>query len=117
MLFFCRYLDIFYEQEAEYTITVDAFNTVSLESSTVTVQVETLIEDLAVNFIPALSAGEPSSIHLQFQENFIKGNVMIDFNDGTVYKSFYQFNSQSPSATIEHRYKTLLSFVLFATIP
>ena len=107
ILIICRILDISYDQEAEYTITLEAFNVLGSELSSFTVQIETPIRDVVVNFIPALSASEPSVVHLQFQENFIKGNAIIDFNDGTIYQTFYFFNKSFPSANIEHRYLSL----------
>ena len=93
-----------FSEEDDYEVTVEVFNALGSETFDVTVFVERQIQTAELNIVPSLTSTAFTDFAFQFEQDFIKGNLEIDFGDNESKNEWLYFDNPSPTTTINHRY-------------
>jgi len=68
------------------------------------VYVERKINSVDVQLIPSQTSAAASEIILEYEELFLKGNLVVTFGDGDSYSTRLYFAESSPRiTTVSHR--------------
>jgi len=65
--------------------------------------IERRIQTAEVNIIPSLTSSAPTQVAIQCEQEFIKGNLEIDFGDNEIHEEWLNFAGAVPSTTVQHR--------------
>lgn len=90
--------------EKDYSVSTGVSNIFGSSSENIAVFVETPIKNFTCEINPNLNVDLPSEFLVNFEENFVKGNLFVDFGDGLNHTEFYMQKKSISSAQIYHKY-------------
>ena len=73
-----------------------------MHQSNITIHVERPIKTMNAQVASNVYPNVPIEVMNQFEENFVKGYLMIDYGDDSKVEFYLKFNESSPTLTLFH---------------